>query len=81
LKSVKSSFESLKESQLIDDTTFTSNEVGDMFTAVWKAIEADLEAELINSSHVSAILIQQLFQQAENVHLKMQPRIALLEDK
>jgi hypothetical protein len=52
-----------------------------MFTAVWKAIEADLEAELINSSHVSAILIQQLFQQAENVHLKMQPRIALLEDK
>lgn len=50
-----------------------------MVMGIWTAIQADLEAELINSSHVSALLLRQLFQQAEKVYVKMQPQIAELD--
>ncbi|XP_003387511.1 PREDICTED: leucine zipper transcription factor-like protein 1 [Amphimedon queenslandica] len=81
IRSVESSFESLTEARLMEDNTFTSTEVQEMVSGIWTAIEVDLEAELINSSHMSAILMRQLFQQAERVHMRMQPQIAEIENK
>ena len=52
-----------------------------MLSGMWSVMEADLEAELISSSHMSALLLQQLFQQADHVHLKMKLNVAELENK
>lgn len=52
-----------------------------MITGLWTAMEVDLKDELISTSHMTAVLLQQLFQQAEKVHMKMQPKVAEIENK
>ena len=55
--------------------------VKEMVASMWSAVLADVEAELISSTHMSALLLQQLYAQAEKVHLKLQSRVADIENK
>lgn len=52
-----------------------------MMKSVWTAIEIELESELINTGHMTALLMKQLFQQAEKVHMRMTPQINEIENK
>ena len=52
-----------------------------MLDSMWSAVKSDVEIELINSSHLSALLLQQLLQQADEVHLRMKVNVAELENK
>lgn len=44
-------------------------------------LKGDVETELINVSHTNALLLQQLFHQAEKWHLKLQADISQLENR
>ncbi len=52
-----------------------------MLDGMWSAVKSDIETELISSSHLSALLLQQLLQQADEVHLRMKVNVAELENK
>ena len=52
-----------------------------MLDGMWSAVKSDVETELISSSHMSALLLQQLLQQADEVHLRMNVSVAELENK
>uniref|UniRef100_T1J0I5 Leucine zipper transcription factor-like protein 1 n=1 Tax=Strigamia maritima TaxID=126957 RepID=T1J0I5_STRMM len=65
--------------RLIDDT-FTKEEVEDVLKDVQITVRGEVESELINSSHTNAILLRQLFQQAEQWHLKLLADTAQLEN-
>ncbi len=44
-------------------------------------VKADVDSDLLNSSHTNTLILRQLFQQAEKWHLKLQANIAKIEDK
>lgn len=52
-----------------------------MLDGLWSAVKSDVETELISSAHVSTLLLQQLLQQADEVHLRMKISVAELENK
>lgn len=57
------------------------DEVRDMLDSLCGVLKADVDSDLLNSSHTNALLLRQLFQQAEKWHLKLQANIAEIEDK
>lgn len=52
-----------------------------MLNGMWSAVKSDVETELISSAHISTLLLQQLLQQADQVHLRMKVNVAELENK
>ena len=52
-----------------------------MLDSLCGVLKADVDSDLLNSSHTNALLLRQLFQQAEKWHLKLQANIAEIEDK
>lgn len=52
-----------------------------MLVALCGAVKADMGAELINSHHTSALLLRQLFQQADKWYLTMAADISAIENR
>jgi len=44
-------------------------------------VRADTETELISSTHMTVLLLKQLFEQAERWHLKLQVDLSELENR
>ena len=52
-----------------------------MLNGMWSAVKSEIETELMSSAHLSTLLLQQLLQQADEVHLRMKINVAELENK
>lgn len=63
------------------EDTFTIDEVTDLLDGLLTVVRAEVETELINSAHTNVLLLRQLFQQAEQWHLKLQADISELENR
>ena len=66
--------------RLVEDT-FTIDEVTEMLDGLLEVVRGEVESELINTSHTNVLLLRQLFQQAEQWHLKLQADISELENR
>ncbi|ESN96260.1 hypothetical protein HELRODRAFT_68387, partial [Helobdella robusta] len=80
LKSVDASFSDMESSRLQEDT-YTIDEVKEIIECLNTLVRADVETELIHTSHTVVLMLVQLFQQAEKWHLKLQPDISELENR
>lgn len=80
LKAVQYSFKDVLDSRLLEDT-YTADEVKDILTSLCKVVCAEIESELITTSHMNVLLLKQLFSQAEKWHLRLQPDMSELENK
>lgn len=58
---------------------YAGDEVKEMLDGVCAVLKADVGSDLIHSSHTSALLLRQLFQQAEQWHLKLKVDLSELE--
>ncbi len=52
-----------------------------MLNGMWSAVKSEIQTELMSSAHLSTLLLQQLLQQADEVHLRMKINVAELENK
>lgn len=57
----------------------SGEEVREMLDGLCSVLKADIGSDLIHNSHTSALLLRQLFQQAEKWHLKLQVELSDLE--
>lgn len=80
LKSICRSFQDILSARLSEDT-YTRDEFKEIITDLMDIIKTDVDQELMNTSHMNALLLVQLFQQAEKWHLKLQADISELENR
>ena len=80
LKAVADAFGGVVESRLLEDT-YTLEEVKELLGNIEDVIRADIETELIYSSHTNVLLLKQVFEQAEKWHLSLQTNISELENR
>ncbi|EDV27642.1 uncharacterized protein TRIADDRAFT_53552 [Trichoplax adhaerens] len=80
LRAVDACVNDLKDSRLNEDT-YTNDEVSEIMDELRSVLKGDVETELLNVSHTNALLLQQLFHQAEKWHLKLQADISQLENR
>lgn len=80
LKAIEYAFKDVSESRLLDDT-YTSDEVQELLLGLCKVVRADVETELISSTHMTVLLLKQLFEQAEKWHLRLQADLSELENR
>lgn len=64
-----------------DDHTHhaVGDEVKEMLDGLCAVLKADIGSDLIHNSHTSALLLRQLFQQAEKWHLKLKVDLSELQ--
>ncbi|XP_014680322.1 PREDICTED: leucine zipper transcription factor-like protein 1, partial [Priapulus caudatus] len=65
---------------LVEDT-YTSDEIAEMLAGLQAVVRGEVETELLNMAHTNALLLRQLFNQAEKWHLKLQADISELENR
>lgn len=65
----------------LSDQMYTSEEVADIVDSLQDLMIVELESELINATHTNILLLQQMFEQAEKWHLKLQVDVSQLENK
>ncbi|PNF33667.1 Leucine zipper transcription factor-like protein 1 [Cryptotermes secundus] len=80
LKAIEYAFKDVSESRLLDDT-YTGDEVQELLLGLCKVVRADIETELISSTHMTVLLLKQLFEQAEKWHLRLQADLSELENR
>jgi len=80
LQGVKQCFQDVEDSGLYEDT-YTVDEVREMLETLLKSVHNEMECELLNSSHTSALLLKQLLTQAEKWHLKLDCDVSDLENR
>uniref|UniRef100_A0A914UQG5 Leucine zipper transcription factor-like protein 1 n=1 Tax=Plectus sambesii TaxID=2011161 RepID=A0A914UQG5_9BILA len=80
MRAVEAVFKETKKSRL-NDSTFTKDEVIDLLKGLEKVLSAELESELLNSSHTGLLLLRQLCGQAEKWHLKLYADLSELENR
>ena len=67
--------------RLVEDNTFTGQEVTDMLKGLQEVLKGDVESELIDSAHTQVLLLRQVFSQAQEWKLQLQPNISELENR
>ncbi|PSN46103.1 Leucine zipper transcription factor-like protein 1 [Blattella germanica] len=80
LKAIEYAFKDVLDSRLLEDT-YTSEEVQELLTGLSQVVRGDIETELISSSHMTILLLKQLFEQAEKWHLRLQADLSELENR
>lgn len=80
LKAIDYAFKDVSESRLLDGT-YTCDEVQELLHGLCKVVQADTETELISSTHMTVLLLKQLFEQAEKWHLRLQVDLSELENR
>lgn len=81
LRSFHSAAEDFKTQRLSDESMMTVNEVNDLLEEFIDLLEKEFEQELTHQYRVNALLIKQLFQQAEQWFLKLNPNFDQLENR
>lgn len=81
LRSFRSAAEDFKTQRLSDEAMMTVNEVQDLLDEFVDLLEKEFEQELTHQYRVNALLIKQLFQQAEQWFLKLNPNFDQLENR
>lgn len=79
LRAITASFEDVKDTRLLEQT-YTVDEVEEVLRDLLVTVRSEVESELLNTGHTNAILLRQLFQQAQQWHLKLQPDTSELEN-
>jgi leucine zipper transcription factor-like protein 1 len=81
LRSFHSAADDFKTQRLSDEAMMTVNEVSDLLEEFIDILEKEFEQELTHQYRVNALLIKQLFQQAEQWFLKLNPNFDQLENR
>ena len=66
--------------RLLDDT-YTIEEVEDILKDINDLIQFEAESELISAAHTNALLLQQIFCQAQKWHLDLDADLSALENR
>ncbi|CAF1446382.1 unnamed protein product [Rotaria sordida] len=81
LRSFRSAAEDFKTQRLSDESMMTVNEVNEFLEEFLDILEKEFEQELTHQYRVNTLLIKQLFQQAEQWFLKLNPNFDQLENR
>jgi len=80
-RSFRAAADDFKNQRLSDEAMMTVNEVNDFLNDFIDVLEKEFEQELTHQYRVNALLIKQLFQQAEQWFLKLNPNFDQLENR
>lgn len=80
VKSIVSSFEDAKDTRLLE-STYTIDEIEDVWNDLQSIVSGDVESELIAFSHTNVLLLKQIFEQAQKWHLNLDADLAELENR
>ncbi|CAF2645591.1 unnamed protein product [Rotaria sp. Silwood2] len=81
LRSFRSAADDFKTQRLSDEAMMTVNEVNEFLEEFLDILEKEFEQELTHQYRVNALLLKQLFQQAEQWFLKLNPNFDQLENR
>ncbi|CAF0851892.1 unnamed protein product [Adineta ricciae] len=81
LRSFHAAAEDFKNQRLSDESMMTVNEINDFLLEFIDVLEKEFEQELTHQYRVSTLLMKQLFQQAEQWFLKLNPNFDQLENR
>ncbi|CAF4169397.1 unnamed protein product, partial [Rotaria magnacalcarata] len=81
LRSFHAAADDFKNQRLSDEEMMTANEVHEFLNEFIDILEKEFEQELTHQYRVNALLIKQLFQQAEQWFLKLNPNFDQLENR
>jgi hypothetical protein len=81
LRSFRAAADDFKNQRLSDEAMMTVNEVNDFLDEYIDVLEKEFDQELTHQYRVNALLIKQLFQQAEQWFLKLNPNFDQLENR
>ena len=81
LRSFRAAADDFKTQRLSDEAMMTVNEVNDFLGEFVDILEKEFEQELTHQYRVNALLLKQLFQQAEQWFLKLHPNFDQLENR
>ncbi|XP_067122110.1 leucine zipper transcription factor-like protein 1 [Centruroides vittatus] len=80
IRSVEKCFEDVESLRLLEDT-YTADEVKSLVDELCSLVRGEVETELINSAHTTALLLRQLCTQGERWHLRLHEDISELENR
>ena len=63
------------------DSTYTIDEIEDVWSDLQSIVSGDVESELIAFSHTNVLLLKQIFEQAQKWHLNLEADLAELENR
>ena len=63
------------------EDTYTLEEIVEMLDGLHTVVYSEMETELVNSNHMSVLLLRQLLTQAEKWHLKLAADMSQLENR
>lgn len=81
LRSFRAAANDFRNQRLSDEAMMTVDEVNEFFEEFLDMIEREFEQEITHQYRVNALLIKQLFQQAEKWFLKLNPNFDQLENR
>lgn len=81
LRSFRAAAQDFKNQRLSDEEMMTANEVNDFLEEYIDVLEKEFEQELTHQYRINALLIKQIFQQAEQWFLKLSPNFDQLENR
>ena len=63
------------------ESTYTVDEIEDVWSDLQSMVSGDVESELIAYSHTNVLLLKQIFEQAQKWHLNLDADLAELENR
>ena len=63
------------------ESTYTVDEIEDVWNDLQSMVSGDVESELIAYSHTNVLLLKQIFEQAQKWHLNLDADLAELENR
>ncbi|XP_065335448.1 leucine zipper transcription factor-like protein 1 [Cloeon dipterum] len=80
LRTIDGLFQDVFDSRLLD-SSYTVDEVQDILYSLRKLLKGELESGLMDVNHMNVLMLQQLFSQAENWHLKLEINLSELQNR
>ncbi|CAG5098573.1 Oidioi.mRNA.OKI2018_I69.XSR.g15788.t1.cds [Oikopleura dioica] len=77
---IELAFQDFVDTRVMEEDTFTQDEVRDLVNELQRSIVDEVESELINSCDVSALLLRQVMQQADKWKLKLSCDVKQVEN-
>ena len=63
------------------ESTYTVDEIEDVWNDLQSMVSGDVESELIAYSHTNVLLLKQIFEQAQKWHINLDADLAELENR
>ncbi|XP_075243588.1 leucine zipper transcription factor-like protein 1 [Convolutriloba macropyga] len=80
VKSIHTCFDDVTSGRVMQESTFTQDEVLQILSSLEDQIKMDVEGDLAYAMHTNLLLLRQLFGQSEKWHLKLNADISQLEN-